>query len=879
MKHYKVILCIIVTFINIAFSWGQSSIKSDVYEGCVISAGKEEKLENVICQALNSEKQITDYAFSDTNGFFSLKIRDSTRFLQFRLLGYTTLIISVKEAYASQLIRLSESAIALREVLVSVPPIQISNDTLKYNVSSFKGQEDRYVADVLKKLPGIKVADNGTISYMGESINKFYIEGRDLLGGQYNIATNNLDIDAINTIEVLQNNQHIKALKGVAFVEKSAINIKLKSGYKARPFGEVQIGAGGTPFLYEGKSLASYLGSKAQALVNVKGQNNGQLLLDELDDKLNHNDLFSFVALTPAAIAFPSTRSVPLPTNRHLFNKTYLGSANTLIPLTPNSELKINMAYGADNTNQDFNLLQSFATGGKYVQITEQSKQKNKTNNARTSIAYEHNSMNKYIKNEVVYYYKKEHTNSEMGTSKDEGKENSPNSSILGTNNIQYIQNNFQGLFKFNGDKTINVNSFLRLEDNQGNLQKNTTLQTEIDELFKIKHLVNKNRISSSFNLFKNRLDIGFYTIYKQKKFANKLQSQATDTGLDFSPFQDIQTSRLQIGLAPTYQIQTNNRNLFFILELPVEYSKYSIKNNERKDEKIIFSPSFSNTYQINHQWETYTKIGYNFDYLNDLSLLNTPYFSGYRAIYVPSNTFNSSENVYVAGRIRYRDIVNMFFFNLNVLYRLSQYNHINVFYNTNEWSYYSTREQAEKGQLFSVTSDLSKTFTPYKLSVTITPTYTRLSSSIIQQNIQVENISNIVSTSANIEWKAISQLSLNYRATGRMMWNKNNMTEKRPLKNLVQNIGLYYFPNKNIDLSVASDYVIYEREKNKYSKFFFLDFKGMYRYKRMEYGFMASNLLNNGLFSLTELSSVNSYTQQIPLRKREFLLFAKFKF
>lgn len=87
-------------------------------------------------------------------------------------------------------------------------------------------------------------------------------------------------------------------------------------------------------------------------------------------------------------------------------------------------------------------------------------------------------------------------------------------------------------------------------------------------------------------------------------------------------------------------------------------------------------------------------------------------------------------------------------------------------------------------------------------------------------------------------ELKAIHKLSLNYKATGRIAWNENNITGKISLKNLAQNIGLYYFPNKDIDLSATSDYVMHEREETKYSKFFFLDLRGTYRLGKTEYAF-----------------------------------------
>lgn len=878
MNKYKIILCSLLLFFDITSTWAQSANSNDIYEGVIISASNNKKLEDVICQTLDVNKNIIAYTFSDSNGAFSLRINQHTQFVQFRLLGYTTLTMSKADLKAQKIIKLTESSIALKEVVVSVPPIQTDGDTLKYNVNSFRGQEDQYVSDILKKLPGIKIAESGTISYMGESINKFYIEGRDLLGGQYNIATNNLDVDAISSIEVLQNNQHIKALKGVSFNEKAAINLKLKKGYQSRPFGEIQAGAGGTPFLYNGKAFATHLGQKTQTLVNLKGLNNGEYLLKELDDKLDMSDVFSFEPLTSPLVNAPSPRWMPLPTSRHLFNKTFLGSANTLIPISKDSELKINIAYGLDKTNQDFNLLQSFATDNDFLQVREQTKQKNKINNARISIAYEHNSMNKYIKNEVVYYSKKEDITSDMRTDNSIEK----NTSILGQNNIGYIQNNFQSLFKFKEDKTIQVNSFLRLANQKDELDKSSISKSNIDELFKTKQLINKNQVSTSFNLFKNKLDINFLTYYKQRDFTNHLNYSSLELKSPLEPIQEMTTKFAQFGLEPNYQIKIKNKSTYFTLKLPLFYSSYKAENQnttKQKDERMLFTPSLSNTWTINHKWESYIKLGYRFDYINDNSLLLSPYFSSYRSIYIPSNTFNYNKNLYAASRIRYKDIVNLFFFNMNIVYRLMKYNYINVFHNTSELSYYTTENQRDKGRLFTITSDISKTFSSCNLTISINPSYTRLKSNIIQQNIKVGNTNHIVSLSAKTEWKGIKNMSFTYKAAGKISWSENNLVNKTSLKSLTQNLGIYYFPTKKLDLALNSDYIIHENKKDNYSKFFFLDLKGTYRHKKMEFGGVLNNLLNKDLYSLTELSSVNTYSQQIPLRKREFLLFIKFKF
>src|SRR5690606_17251597 len=95
---------------------------------------------------------------------------------------------------------LSETDIELKEVQVKALPIHQKGDTIHYAVNAFKDQKDRSISDVLKKLPGIEVEANGRILYQGSPIQKYYIEGLDLLGGKYHLANENLPADAVSGI-------------------------------------------------------------------------------------------------------------------------------------------------------------------------------------------------------------------------------------------------------------------------------------------------------------------------------------------------------------------------------------------------------------------------------------------------------------------------------------------------------------------------------------------------------------------------------------------------------------------------------------------------------------------------------------------------------
>lgn len=112
--------------------------------------------------------------------------------LTFEHLSYQTQALTLENRSQTQDVVLEEKSLTLKEVTVTAPVIAQQGDTLSFRLSAFTGAGDISLRDALRKIPGIHVAQNGKIRYLGKDISRFYIEGLDLLGGQYNIATNNL---------------------------------------------------------------------------------------------------------------------------------------------------------------------------------------------------------------------------------------------------------------------------------------------------------------------------------------------------------------------------------------------------------------------------------------------------------------------------------------------------------------------------------------------------------------------------------------------------------------------------------------------------------------------------------------------------------------
>ena len=115
-------------------------------------------------------------------------------------------------------------------------------DTITYLVGKFAQVKDQSIGDVIKNMPGFEVSPEGQVSYQGKPIQKYYIEGMDLLEGRYAIANKNLPYRDVGAVEVLENHQPIKILESKVFSNGTSINLKLKKNITMT--GTMQVGAG-----------------------------------------------------------------------------------------------------------------------------------------------------------------------------------------------------------------------------------------------------------------------------------------------------------------------------------------------------------------------------------------------------------------------------------------------------------------------------------------------------------------------------------------------------------------------------------------------------------------------------------------------------------
>lgn len=287
--------------------------------------------------------------------------------------------------------------VKLPEVTVKVKPIEQNGDTIKYNVSSFKDKEDHYLEDVLKKLPGIEVGENGTISYKGNSINHFNIEGQDLLGNRYNQATRNLPVDAVAQVQIMENDQPIRALKNRIPSERATLNIKLKREYKLKPFGEAQGGIGFSDnTLWDNHITLINIAKKNQTLITVKMNDTGENISENTLDHIDVANLDNYIPLPDNIITTSSATYLPIQLKRYLRNKSYSMGINHLHRIGRYGNFRTNLIYYgtsdllADSTS-------SLYGGSPTLSLNESNRRKSHEHTFVPQLRYELNAPKVYL--------------------------------------------------------------------------------------------------------------------------------------------------------------------------------------------------------------------------------------------------------------------------------------------------------------------------------------------------------------------------------------------------------------------------------------------------------------------------------------------------
>ena len=167
------------------------------------------------------------FAHTDINGKFNISFAAYNDSLKITCLPYSPQTIAIHRSFPIT-IRLQPKAFELKEVQVRGNRVIGRADTTVYDLTRFASARDNSLKDVLKKLPGVDIDDDGTVKVNGKAINRFTVEGLDMTGGRYNQLEESIKAKDVNKAEVIDHDQPIKALQDKVFTDNIAMNIVMK---------------------------------------------------------------------------------------------------------------------------------------------------------------------------------------------------------------------------------------------------------------------------------------------------------------------------------------------------------------------------------------------------------------------------------------------------------------------------------------------------------------------------------------------------------------------------------------------------------------------------------------------------------------------------
>jgi hypothetical protein len=265
------------------------SVSAQTLSGKIVDTAGKKDISNAVIALLTPGDSVL-YKFTRTNASGDFQIKNAAPGKYILMIThpyYANYLdnISVTEANLDlrQIPFISKSQLLQEVIVKSGTPIKIKGDTTEYNADSFRVKANANVEELLKKLPGIQVDKNGTITAMGEKVTKVLVDGEEFFGDDPVIAVKNLGADAVDKVLVFYKKSDQSAFTGIDDgVKDKTINLKLKDDKKKGYFGKVS-GSAGLPANYNNTAMLNAFKAKRKIAAYGIMSNTGQTNLDWQD--------------------------------------------------------------------------------------------------------------------------------------------------------------------------------------------------------------------------------------------------------------------------------------------------------------------------------------------------------------------------------------------------------------------------------------------------------------------------------------------------------------------------------------------------------------------------------------------------------------------
>ena len=371
--HKIFLVSIFLLFISLVHS---QKIKGTIKD----SSGNLIPRANILIKNKKNSSEISEFFISDDKGKFSFqlsKVYSNIIFLEISALGFEKTIDSISYPIKTKIynfnISLLNNTTQLDKVFISTrKKYTIKKDTVVFNTQAYTDGTESKIEDLIKKLPGMEVGDNGAIKYNGKSVQALKLDGDDLFGYNYTIGTKNISIDMVDQIEAIENYSKNPLLKDIENSDNVAINLKLKKGkvdysgtgnvgygYHNKPFYDIT-----TTILGVAKSFKSF------GTLSYNNIGNNQTPFDYFSNSTNLEDIENERLYAKNIINNSPLNSV-LSNSRTRLNNEWFGNYNFIFKFSPNLRIKSNIYYVNDKFFREELIQNDFLINSERIKYTD----------------------------------------------------------------------------------------------------------------------------------------------------------------------------------------------------------------------------------------------------------------------------------------------------------------------------------------------------------------------------------------------------------------------------------------------------------------------------------------------------------------------------
>lgn len=268
MVHYlekqgmKKIITGVLLLLTATFS-AFSQTKNITVSGRVVEDSKEPAAQATIQLLSLPDSTYTVGVASSENGYFKLpKVKAGKYVMKISYIGFKTKLVPLQLTSAVPeknvgTVTLESDAIMLAEAVVTAeaPQVQVVEDTLVYNSTAYRTPEGAMLEELVKKLPGAEIDDDGNVKINGKDLKKIMVDGKEFFGGDVKTGLKNLPVDMIDKLKTYDKKSDLARITGIDDgEEETVLDLTVKKGMNQGWFGNADA-AYGTEDRYLGRLM------------------------------------------------------------------------------------------------------------------------------------------------------------------------------------------------------------------------------------------------------------------------------------------------------------------------------------------------------------------------------------------------------------------------------------------------------------------------------------------------------------------------------------------------------------------------------------------------------------------------------------------------